>query len=151
MNLKDLNEMYIKRIQSYLSRQDKIRLQIEALKIEMEKMGYPRFDNIFAPLFKNIQQELQADGYQVYGPFGIYNQRTVYWLKDNKKNITIDGNVLGSLVFVSDTNGWKLRNEDVDTGQFTEGTIGEMNGMNHPEMNITDEMDMEWLLNYIKK
>ncbi len=151
MNLRDFNKIFVRRSKSYFTRQDKIRLQIEALKIKMEKMRHPYFDNVFAPLLESIKQELRADGYQVYGPFGICHQRTVYWLKDNKKCITSNANVLGSLSFISSTEGFKLRDEDVDTGQFAESTVGAMNGMNHPEIEITDEMNMEWLLNHIKR
>lgn len=114
-------------------------------------MKYPKFEKVFIPIFDIIKQELKADGYLFYGPFGLCCERTVYWVKDIAQCITIEENILGSLTLISDSDGWMIRDENKDTGEFKNGTIGELNGMNSPSIKIDETMNIKWLLKFVKR
>lgn len=149
--LNDYNKSLIRREKSFMKRQGNIDFQIQQLENKKSKMKWPNLIKVFEPLCIEIQAKLNADGFVLYGPFGLCNEKTIYWLKDSEKDITVDGNVLGSLCFISDSDGVKIRNTNIDNKNCLPGSISYANGMYHPSIEIDNTMDIEWLLDFVKR
>lgn len=149
--LKDYNKSLIRREKSFMTRRNNIDSQILQLEAKKRRMKWPDLMKVFEPLCIEIKKKLGASKFVLYGPFGLSNEKTIYWLKDSEKSITVDGNVLGSLCLISDADGVKIRDENTDNGRYRDDTIGKLNGMNHPSIEIDDTMDIEWLLDFVKR
>ncbi len=132
--LKDFNDSYIRREKSYDSRRKKLNEQVNELQAKMARMKYPTLEKTLKPIIDVIQNRLGAEGHLMYGPFGMENATSVYWVKDITKPITEDGNVLGDITFVSNDFGWEIEDED-----------------NKKTINITAEMDIKWILKFVKR
>lgn len=152
--LKDFNNSYVRKENFYNRRRKEIVSQVNDLQSRLARMKYPSLEKTLLPIIKIIKQKLKANGHLIYGPFGIGCETTVYWVKDVEKEITTNGNVLGSLTLITDDFGWMIRDESKDSKHskhFKQGTIGELNGMNHPSIKITEKMDIGWLLKFVKR
>lgn len=149
--LLDFNCSLIRREKLFSTKRNNIDLQVKELETKLDKMKYPDIMVVFKPIFKDIKQKLKADGFVMYGPFGLDNEKTIYWLKDIKKCITEKDNVLGSLCLISDPYGVSIRDVSITKNTFPNSSIGAMNGGNHPSIVIDDKMDIEWLLKFVQK
>jgi len=149
-NLQDYNNFYIKKVGEYFATEHKIRQEIKDLEEEMNRLIFPSFEKVFIPIIKLIKKELKADGYEIFGPFGLSCETTIYWLKDVQKEITVKNNILGSLTIISNGDGWMVRNTSQTINKFNKRTIGEVNGGNYVSLEINEKMDIEWLLKFIK-
>ncbi len=132
--LKDFNDSFIMREKSHNYRRKKLYEQINELQAQMARIKYPTLEKTLKPIIDIITQKLKAGGHLIYGPFGMEAATSVYWVKDTTKEITEEGNVLGDITFVSNDFGWKI--EDVD---------------NKITINITEKMDIKWLLKFVKR
>ena len=89
--------------------------------------------------------------------FGICSRKPVGFYED-------DGNKL--FAWIEFTNQIKYEDDDytkvksvklfvtdiyTDTGRFGYGTIGEMNGMNHPSIPVPDDADIQWFIDFIEE
>jgi hypothetical protein len=50
---------------------------------------------------------------------------------------------------IHDEDGVRLRDRQQDTKQFAQNSIGAMNGMNHPDIEIPADADGKWFLKYL--
>lgn len=157
-NLYELNEKHKKLWKSYLERENNINNEIQKIKNEAEKKinvlnkknKNLKFHGGLRELFNNlaveIQKKLNSSCFEWYGPFGLNNEQTIYFYKDkNKKKI------LGSICFVSFRDGYAIRDEKKNNGLYQKGTIGEMNGGNHPIIEITEKINLDWLVKWAKR
>ena len=150
--IQELNAKHIRSWNAHLKRDEKIEKLIEDLKKKKGKLRWLGFEQTFRPLFEILLKKLKAICYELYGPFGMSAEQTAYFLKDKEnKDICKKGNVLGSLCFISDRQGYALRNENVDTKSFGEGSIAAMNGANHPTIKFSNKMTIKWLVNFAKR
>jgi len=149
--LNDYNQSLIRREKSFRTRRGNIDLQILQLEAKKRRIKWPDLMKVFEPLCIEIKKKLGASKFVLYGPFGLCNEKTIYWLKDSERDITVDGNVLGSLCLISDADGVKIMDEDTDNRSCEPGTIGHASGMNHSSIKIDDTMDIEWLLDFVKR
>ena len=141
MILKDFKDILIKKEKIFCKKTKRIEEEISKLQEEisklqekMDKIKYPNFIKIFDPIFEKIKQGLKATVFFDYGPFGQNNETAIYWVKDYQKGIDRD-NILGSLWFVFNEYGVKIKNEEEVIFRVFE---------------IDEKMDMEWLLNFVK-
>ena len=86
--------------------------------------------------------------YEISGPFGM-NSRTSIWFNPGKTTsessyyITfVPGNLDNGELMIEDS--------ETDTGQFPSGSMGELNGDNHPHIPIPNTMKIEELLKWVK-
>jgi len=150
--LVELNQKHKDAWENYIKRGKKIDKQIDELEKKRKKLSY-RSDlrTLFQPFAWEIKRALGADDYEWYGPFGLDCSQSIYFKKDGDKCITTKGNVLGSICFISFNGGYAIRDERKNTGEYAKGTLGEVNGMNHPIIEFTEEMNSEWLIKWAKK
>jgi len=147
--LYETNKNYVKKVLAYRKKQDQLRQEIEELESKKDRLKYPSFDKIFKPLFEKMKEAYGADRIDTYGPFGLCCSRSAYFMKTSKDDK--EGKILGSICLVSRSDGFAIRNENETKGSYKEGTLGDMNGMNHPEIEITEATDFKWLLEFCKR
>ncbi len=150
-NLEQFNKIFIKKIDAYYARTGKIAKQITDLEVKRNKLKYPLLMNVIKSIAEEIKKRLKASGYVRYGSFGMCCENTIYWLKDMKKSITDEENVLGNLCLINSGQGWDIRDTTKDTKSFASNSIGAANGMNHPTIQIDETMDIDWLVNFVTK
>lgn len=145
-NLKELNKIHSRNWKAYIKRGDKLEKQIEELTKKKERLRFNSgLRELFKPFAEELKKRFKANIIEWYGPFGMCASQTIYFMKGPSKDICKKGNVLGSICFVSSSGGYAIRNEKVDNKSFSSGTLGAMNGMNHPEIDFTDKMNINWL------
>ncbi len=124
------------------------RLQ-EKYKLKEAKLKYPHWiEHVLRPLGEELITHYPESSFEIMGPFGM----------DNETSISIKGNgkeLLAFLEFVPEHGdnkpmGLHLRDYTIDTKQFTPGSIGEMNGGNHPSIPIPADVTIQWFLEKIE-
>lgn len=133
----------------HYAKRNKLRKQIAELEEVEKNMKYPhllgylkKLGNACLPLIDG------AVGFSLYGPFGMSNQCSIYFHGKGKEK---NRKTLGGATFQHTAGGYGLIDHTVNTGKFKKGTIGEANGMNHPTIEITKEMTIEWFAEFAKK
>jgi hypothetical protein len=116
---------------------------------------YPHFmDGVIRPVADAVLALLPGYEYEIYGPFGLCCEVSVYFTKKGlSEKDRMRGENFRALHFVSagENDVVKLRDYSINTGKFPEGSVGSMNGMNHPEVAIPPEADAKWFLAWIRK
>lgn len=124
--------------------------QIVRLENRLNKHGETRpswIDSILKPIAEELVKHYPGCYYEIAGPFGM-NNRTSIWIKhptkiDEPHYITfIPGNLRDGEILIEDT--------ETDTGYYKKGTLGELNGDNHPHIPIPNDMKIEDLIKWIK-
>ena len=147
MEIAEIKKSYQRKQKLYRTKQDNIRKEIkeaEARVKELEekdsKMTYPHFiDNYIKPLAEEIIKHFPGRYYETLGPFGLGCEVGLHLYKNGvtRENM-FDGDNCISVDFKPIKDDGEadlvLVNNLVDSKRFAPGTIGEVNGMNHPEV-----------------
>lgn len=134
----------------YYKLHDELRAQKIAIEKKMESLKYPHFSEYLKQLGNAALPLIpKAVDFEVYGPFGLSNEYSIYFYAKGKENK--EGKTLAGATFVSSENGYSLKDYSKNSGRFATGTIGEMNGMNYGTKPITEEMTLEWFVKFAKK
>jgi len=164
MKLQELSNRYLKEHQALDSERTKIEEKIEQreqqivrLKKKLSKRGYGSFwgDVLVKPIAEELVKQMPGYHYELLGPFGLSSEFAIHFYKngvsekeqhegDNCKSITF---IPGDLQKKADLG---IRNYDEDTGRYAKGTLGEINGMNHPTIELSPDMEIKDLLEYVK-
>jgi len=114
--------------------------RIEAMEAKLEALRGRRVDwftGTVHPIRHAIAKRFPAWQVEAHGPFGIACNVTI--------EATADGRVMGrlDLRLVHEERGHRLHVVDfsTDTGQFSPGSIGAMNGLNHPTHAVPRDLD----------
>jgi len=157
-NLKEVNDAYKRGYESLHKRERKhdqqvedLQFQISAIKQKRSNLKCRSFAVLFQPIINKITKRLEAGGHEWYGPFGLCSANSIYWTKTPGGDITAKGEVLGSLCFVRNSDGWAIRDENKKTGGYNPSSLAALNGMNHPTIELSDKMDIEWLIKFAKR
>lgn len=148
-NIFEINEKYKRSSKRHFAKDKKIDKQIEELKAKQKRMRYPDFNKYLEELGKQILPKIKgAVGFEVYGPFGLENERSIYFHGPGteKKRKTICG-----ATFTRFGDGYGLKDYAKDSGRFAKGTIGELNGMNFKVIEISKDMNIDWFIKFMRK
>ncbi len=106
----------------------------------------------FEEMAKGMLPFFSGRRYEVRGPFGIYAEMCIYFYKDGiEEGKEFEGDKCLSITFLPGEGGnLRVRDFSVNTGRFREGTIGWLNGMNHPSIDIPGDMEIEELVKYVR-
>lgn len=152
--LVEILESYTAKLRDYRAKEAEIR-RLEAkherlaekYKVSRYKLKYPHWMEYYlTPLAEELIKHFPDSNFHISGPFGM----------DCETSITIkgeDSTLLAFLQFVPgnlDEGELFLRDYTVDNGRFAKGSIGAMNGMNHPNISIPQEATIEWFLEKIR-
>lgn len=150
--IKSLYEMEQSRLKAdkrYDKRTKELNEQIEALEEKRKKLKYPHLIDYLNKLGRDVVLSKKikgAVGFEVYGPFGLGNECSIYFKSGDRKAKT-----LGGATFTRYGDGYGLKDYSKDTGRFPKGSIGEMNGGNFETIEITKEMTIDWFVKFVKK
>lgn len=142
--IKNFNEKKIK----VEFEQQEIELKIEKLQKRLEKVKSKRpyvVQNVLIPLAKEIKSRCGFKAFEIYGPFGITGETSIYFSNNGK-----DGDIkICEVETWSLTLQWAYDNHNYlhhleywtgeKTNDYPKGSIGEMNGLN----NIYKELPMD--------
>lgn len=94
---------------------------------------------VYEPIAKEVARAIEADKYEISGPFGISAKSNITWYINNNENPKVL-----EITFVpepSNEGGAKLSMVDysVNTGEYPPGTVGFYNGLNFGSTEIPDD------------
>lgn len=166
MKIKELSTRYSEISQAHKQAEEALNTrihqrerQLERLNTKLRKLEFPSWiDNLIKPIADGLEKVYPEYRAEILGPFGVYRETAIHlykkglthdelWLDKNLYNDSIK-----SINFIpGDLSRGELsiRNDKEDTGEFSKGTIGELNGMNHPSIPIPEHADIEWLKQYV--
>lgn len=134
------------------TQEDEIQAEINRLELkkkELSKVSY--IEEAIKPLAKALNRYIKKDHFEIMGPFGLGCHISIYFydgedlMKDKKsKGITISPHNLfedGSIQVIDDLK---------DDGSYAKGTIGAVNGLNHPIIPISAKTPIKNLLQYVR-
>jgi len=163
--LTDCQRRYITAWKRADRKNDARRQVIEAKQAEVDAMQhavdvlkakpgtYPDMEKTLQPIIEAVKVRLGAKGVKRYGPHGICFRYSYYFLKSETDDDSKQkrGDILGALYFDNDGHdGFSLRDFSKDTDEFSAGTMGELNGMNHPRVEMLEAMTFDWLVKFAK-
>lgn len=126
--------------------------QIERLKKKLDKSPFWG-ESLIKPIAEELVKHFPDRYYDILGPFGMTAEISIHFYRigvDDKQKF--DGDNCISITFrPEDLDKGELRIADckTNTGEFREGTIGEMNGMNHPTIPLSPDTTIEELLKWV--
>ena len=153
--LRDLfrrHQRAVARKQRELRQIDRQRDQLSQ-RVEVLHKRHHFITDLVEPIARQME-ELTGWKAEVLGPFGICCEVSIHLHRPTRRKPKqpFARRNCRSITFVplDAKNGWRLgiRNSGVDTGDFKRGTIGEMNGMNHPTLEIPPDADVRWLVEH---
>lgn len=148
-DLCSLEEKYRLGVRRFNQNTLKLDKEIKALQEKRDKLKYPNIKTVFAPFAKAMQIKLGAERIRWLGGFGLSNEHALWFLKGNDPDEV--NNIISSINFVKDGDGWGIKDERVDTGKYPKGSIGEMNGMNHPTIPIDSKLTEDMILDIMRR
>ena len=142
MSLQNIIDSFNQRKVTYLNNETLIKAKIERLNRKLDRNQKQRpfvVQDILIPLAKELKERLGLKAYEIYGPFGLENETSIYLANEGK-----DGNIpICEVETWSLTLHWRYKkdsSEEIDhleywtgeqTNEFATGTIGWLNGYNH--------------------
>lgn len=161
MEIAEIKKSYQRKQKLYRTKQDNIRedikkaeANVEELREKDRKMTYPHFiDNYIKSLAEELLKHFKGRHYDILGPFGLNNNTSIHFYKDGvtRENM-FDGDNCISVSFrpINDDgdSDLVLINHLVNSKRFAPGTIGEVNGMNYPD--VTMPKTIKELVKFIK-
>jgi len=150
---KDIKERYTLKLAEYRETKETLQKKVKAtqkrldnLNTKYNTMPYPHWlDYYLHPIAEALTDEFPNSHYELGGPFGLDCETSIS-LYEGKKLLAFLQFVPGNL----DEGEIFLRDYSVDTHRFGSGTIGEVNGMNHPSIPIPIDADISWFLDKIQ-
>ncbi len=105
----------------------------------------------FEEMAKAMLPFLPGRRYEVLGPFGICAEMCIHFYRDGiEESKKFEGDNCLSITFLPGENGdLRVRDYTMNTGEFARGTMGEVNGMNHPSIDIPGDMEIEEMVKYV--
>lgn len=126
--------------------------QIERLQKKLYKLPFWK-DSLIGAIGEELVKHMAGRRYELLGPFGLTSETAIHFYRIgvDEKHL-FDGDNCVSISFrPGDLDKGELRIVDYkkNTGEFREGTIGEVNGMNHPTIPLSPDMTIEELLKWV--
>jgi hypothetical protein len=142
MTFAEISEKYASTYKKLENREKALKEKLES--VEKRKKGW--IDGVILPFIKEFAKETGAVKTRHSGPFGLGNMFHVYFTYANGSKICLTfspGDYTQGIFYLVD--------ENVDTGKYKQGSIGEVNGGNHPRYEIPDYADVQWFMKYATK
>ena len=149
MTVKEIVGTYNGAKREYQAKQEELKLKIARLEKRLKKLESKRpfaVQSVLVPLAKEIKERAGFKAYEIYGPFGIEGEVSVYFSNDGK-----DGNIqICEVETWCLTIKWQYKENDIEnlmywngksTNEYAEGTIGWLNGLNNVFVPLPNEID----------
>lgn len=150
-SLYKLEQLRLKAQKRHYKKEEELEKQIAVLEAKKKRMRYPHILDYLNKLGKACLPKIKgAIGFKVYGPFGLGNECSIYF-HSKQKDKSGDNKTLAGATFTRYGDGYGLKDYSKNTGRFAKGSIGELNGMNNPTIEITEKMTLDWFIKFAKK
>jgi hypothetical protein len=162
LKIKELSNNFTRAYQDYKAKADQLEAQISRAEKRVEELKKKRralpmpdwIDIIIRPIADELAKELPDFDLRILGPMGICSAVPVHFYRKGvpKEEMWDEGNVRSITFVPRDLQNGEImiRNISVDTGEFRPGTIGELNGMNHPSVKIPEDADISWFMAWVR-
>lgn len=155
VTLNNLAEPYLKQqqeeagIEARIEQREK---QIERLKKKLKKLPFWT-DALIKPIAEELVKHFPDRRYEILGPCGLSSETAIHFYRIgvNEPHL-FDGDNCISITFrPGDLEKGELRIVDpkTNTGEFREGTLGAVNGMNHPTIPLSPDTTIDELLKWV--
>ena len=145
----------IKATKEYYARVEQAKEKREQAERELKALDNKNWlDLMVRPLAKQIAKHFPNREVEILGPFGL-GSRVSVWFKMkgvSEKKIHDKKGGIKAITFQPgelDKGELYVVNEKEDNGSCPKGSIGQINGFNHPTMVITPNMTIKDLLKYV--
>ena len=148
---KAIEKAYQKKQDEFLIQKEAIEKKIYRLQAKLKKLEDERphwIDDELIPLAKELMKRLNMKYYQIYGPFGMNCETTVYMsnkrvgpLEDSRFPDESDIEITKVKTLSLTVNGNMQYYTGINTEKYAEGTIGYYNGFNHVYAPLPDSID----------
>ena len=128
---------------------------IERLKKQISKLEKKNhwIKVIVEPIAQELSRILDLPVWEILGPFGICCETSIHLSKDEEthKQCKLRKSITFVPLFNYQENDYKIgvRDYSVNTGKFPQGSLGDVNGMNHPVTDISNmpitELAEKWV------
>lgn len=155
VTLSSITESYLRQRQEekgIRARIEQREKQIERLKKKLDKLPFWQ-DALIKPIAEELIKQFPDRCYDILGPFGLSNETAIHFYRigvDEKHKFEGDNCI--SITFRPgnlEKGELRLVDHKKNTGEFRKGTIGEMNGMNHPTIPLSPDTTIEELLKWV--
>lgn len=140
---------YHKRLDALRAAKD---AEVETLTAGKKKLKCPNWINALIRPFMDGVAEQTGWEYEISGPYGLGGNVPVFFYRGSDHSTD---NLTGYLQFtcgsVFDDGKVYLRDYLTDTGQFRPGSIGYMNELNHPTIEVPADATVDWFLEQIEE
>jgi len=150
---------YTRQYDAYSSAREKLETEIVKVETRLKSLRDKKtnpccpswIDLLLKPIAEAMLKHLPNRTFKILGPFGMTNETGVHFYKKRikEKNKFKGDNCISITFRPAKLPDLTVVDYSVDTGHFEKGSIGEMNGMNHPSIPIQD--DINWLLAFMLK
>lgn len=121
-------------------------------KLERDEFYASWYDDIVVPLMHELEKIAGDEWHgEIYGPFGICCETSIYLKKDTNKSITKQA-TYGLTIYPPKGDGVIEYLTNKTTNRYPPGSLGELNGENFIREILPDEIDEIWkLMQYIEE
>ena len=150
------SELLAKRITSTKANIERLESQLTKYELQYSQLKQPSIiDEMVKPLVDELLKMMNDEftSYDLIGPMGLQESVTITFSKED------DGKIANpkcensrSITFVTkpEEDGIGIRDYSKDTGIYSPGSISYASGMNHPVVMLPDDVDLKWILAWIK-
>jgi len=145
----------MKQCKDYYAKREKARIAKEKAEEEYNKFNKLYWgDLLIRPVAKQLLKHFPGRIMEILGPFGLSCEISVWFKKkgvDERKIHDIKGGIKAITFRPGDLDQGELRivKRDEDNGSCPKGSIGAINGFNHPVVPLTPDMTIKDLLKYV--
>ena len=127
--------------------------QIERLNNKLKKLPFWK-DSLIKPIAEELIKHMPDRCYEILGPFGLSCETPnhIYRIGVDDKHKFEGDNCISITFRPGDLDKGELRivDHEKNTGHYAKGTLGEVNGLNHPDTPLSPETTVEELLRMVK-
>lgn len=150
-SLFEMREHHNKAYKNYTAKQKKLEAKKAEIEKQLNNMRYPHLTNYLKKLGKAALPLIKgAVDFEVYGPFGLSNECSIYFHAKQKRGQK-EPKTLAGATFRYSGDGFCLKDYSKKTGEYPENSIGAVNGFNYKDLPITEKMTLEWFVKFAKK
>lgn len=150
-SLFELQAQQKKAYNNYQKKQTRLEKQKADIEKQLRNMRYPHLTNYLDKLGKAVLPMIKgAVGFEVYGPFGLSNECSIYFHAKQKRGQK-EAKTLAGATFRYSGDGFCLKDYSKKKNEYPENSIGALNGFNYKDLPITEEMTLEWFVKFAKK
>jgi len=135
MRLNEIRDRYIRKDHRETTTRENLRNRIQKLQQRLDNLKYVSWvDELLEPIAKELIKMMPGyDTYEILGPFGLRSETGIHFYEKNHQGNTHHCKSINIVPGDLDKGELKLVDYSKDTGRYREGSLGEINGYNHPD------------------